>query len=292
MNLILKKQLPRRTLLKGLGGVLGLPMLDAMMPALGKAAASQAPARMAILYFPNGVQPDAWNIASTTDVMKLPERLPRTLEPLEAYRDDVSVLGGLTVNGGRALGDGPGDHGRAGASYLTGAHPLKTFGKDLRAGESMDQHAARALAGATRFASLELGTEEGIQGGNCDNGYSCAYSNSISWRTPSTPNPPEIRPRAVFERLFGSGEIERDPVVRARRAKYQASVLDSVLGDAKRLEGNRRRLRSAGSSMSTCMRFATSKRAFRKRSSRVPRWFPRWTDRPPAFRKTTLSTPT
>jgi hypothetical protein len=236
MNLILKKQLPRRTLLKGLGGVLGLPMLDAMMPALGKAAASQAPARMAILYFPNGVQPDAWNIASTTDVMKLPERLPRTLEPLEAYRDDVSVLGGLTVNGGRALGDGPGDHGRAGASYLTGAHPLKTFGKDLRAGESMDQHAARALAGATRFASLELGTEEGIQGGNCDNGYSCAYSNSISWRTPSTPNPPEIRPRAVFERLFGSGEIERDPVVRARRAKYQASVLDSVLGDAKRLE--------------------------------------------------------
>jgi hypothetical protein len=207
-----------------------------MMPALGKAAASPAPARMAILYFPNGVQPDAWNIPSTTDVAKLPEKLPRTLEPLEMYRDDISVLGGLTVNGGRALGDGPGDHGRAGASYLTGAHPLKTFGKDLRAGESMDQHAARALAGATRFASLELGTEEGIQGGNCDNGYSCAYSNSISWRTPSTPNPPEIRPRAVFERLFGSGEIERDPVVRARRAKYQASVLDSVLGDAKRLE--------------------------------------------------------
>jgi hypothetical protein len=101
----------------------------------------------------------------------------------------------------------------------------------------MDQHAARALSGTTRFASLEVGTEEGIQGGNCDNGYSCAYSNSISWRTPSSPNPPEIRPRAVFERLFGSGEIERDPVVRARHAKYQASVLDSVLGDARRLEG-------------------------------------------------------
>ena len=236
MNLILKKQLPRRTLLKSLGGILGLPMLDAMMPALSKAAASQSPARMAILYFPNGVQSDAWNIPSAADVIKLPEKLPRTLEPLEMYRDDISVLGGLTVNGGRAMGDGPGDHGRAGASYLTGAHPLKTFGKDLRAGESMDQHAARALNGVTRFASLELGTEEGIQGGNCDNGYSCAYSNSISWRTPSSPNPPEIRPRAVFERLFGSGEIERDPVVRARRAKYQASVLDSVLGDAKRLE--------------------------------------------------------
>ena len=112
---------------------------------------------------------------------------------------------------GRAHGDGPGDHGRAGASYLTGAHPKKTFGKDLQAGVSMDQYAAGVIGSQTRFASLELGCEEGIQGGNCDNGYSCAYSNSISWRTPSTPNPPEIRPRAVFERLFGAGEIERDP---------------------------------------------------------------------------------
>jgi len=240
MNLILKKQLPRRTLLKSLSGVVALPLLDAMMPALGRAAASASPTRMAILYFPNGVQPDTWNIPAVpgSDVTPLPETLPRTLGPLEKYRSDISVLNGLTCNGGRAQGDGPGDHGRAGASYLTGVHPKKTFGKDLQAGESMDQHAARAIGGATRFASLELGTEEGIQGGNCDNGYSCAYSNSISWRTPSTPNPPEIRPRAVFDRLFGTGEIERDPVVRARRAKYQASVLDSVLGDAKRLESS------------------------------------------------------
>jgi hypothetical protein len=238
MNFIQKKQLPRRTFLRGVGGVVALPLLDAMIPALGKAAASKSPSRMAILYFPNGVQEETWNIPSATDVIKLPEQLPRTLAPLEKYREDISVFGGLTVNGGRALGDGPGDHGRAGASYLTGVHPKKTFGKDLQAGESMDQHAARALAGATRFGSLELGTEEGIQGGNCDNGYSCAYSNSISWRTPTSPNPPEIRPRAVFERLFGGGEIERDPVVRARQQRYQASVLDSVLGDAKRLEGS------------------------------------------------------
>ena len=175
--------------------------------------------------------------------MPLPETFPASLQPLETFRDDISIVGGLTVDGGRALGDGPGDHGRAGASYLTGAHPKKTFGKDLQAGVSMDQHAARAVGGATRFASLELGCEEGIQGGNCDNGYSCAYSNSISWRTPSTPNPPEVRPRAVFERLFGSGEVERDPVVRARQEKYEKSVLDSVLGDAKRLEGVRRRHR-------------------------------------------------
>ncbi|MCM3879183.1 MAG: DUF1552 domain-containing protein [Vicinamibacterales bacterium] len=237
MNLIFKKQLPRRTFLRGMGGVLALPVLDAMMPALVKAAATAAPSRMAILYFPNGVQVDSWKIKSEGLIAKLPDVLPRTLEPLAKYRNDFSILSGLTVNGGRALGDGPGDHGRAGASYLTGAHPKKTFGKDLEAGVSMDQQAARAIGSATRFASLELGCEEGIQGGNCDNGYSCAYSNSISWRTPSTPNPPEIRPRAVFERLFGAGDVERDPKVRARQEKYQKSVLDSVLGDAKRLEG-------------------------------------------------------
>jgi hypothetical protein len=237
MNLVLKKRLARRTLLQGIGGALALPVLDAMLPALSRAAPKQ-PARMAILYFPNGVQPDAWNIPSGGGSMPLPGTLPRTLEPLEKYREDITVLGGLTVNGGRALGDGPGDHGRAGASYLTGCHPKKTFGKDLQAGESMDQHAARAVGGATRFASLELGCEEGIQGGNCDNGYSCAYSNSISWRTPSTPNPPEIRPRAVFERLFGSDDLPRDPVARARQRKYESSVLDSVLGDARRLEAS------------------------------------------------------
>jgi hypothetical protein len=163
--------------------------------------------------------------------------LPSSLAPLANYRNDITIVSGLTVDGGRAHGDGPGDHGRAGASYLTGAHPKKTFGKDLQAGVSMDQYAAARIGSATRFASLELGCEEGIQGGNCDNGYSCAYSNSISWRTPSTPNPPEIRPRAVFERLFGTGEIERDPVKRARLEKYEKSVLDAVLADARRLEG-------------------------------------------------------
>src|SRR3954468_15818455 len=237
MMFVEKKQLQRRTFLRGAGAVLALPLLDAMVPALGRAAVSKAPTGMAVLYFPNGVQPDSWIIPTTADAMPLPDKLPRTLQPLEAFRNDICIVGGLTVDGGRAKGDGPGDHGRAGASYLTGVHPKKTFGKDLQAGESMDQHAARALNGATRFASLELGTEEGIQGGNCDNGYSCAYSNSISWRTPNTPNPPEIRPRAVFERLFGSGNVERDPKVRARNQKYEASILDSVLGDAKRLEG-------------------------------------------------------
>ena len=237
MNVILKKQLPRRTFLRGVGTAFALPMLDAMVPALVRAAATSSPTRLAILYFPNGVQVEAWNFTSPTPVAPLPDVLPRTLTPLTPYRNDITILSGLTVDGGRAHGDGPGDHGRAGASYLTGAHPKKTFGKDLQAGVSMDQYAAAHIGSATRFASLELGCEEGIQGGNCDNGYSCAYSNSISWRTPSTPNPPEVSPRAVFERLFGSGPIEADPARRARAQKYKRSVLDSVLEDARRLEG-------------------------------------------------------
>src|SRR5947199_3769399 len=134
------------------------------------------------------------------------------------------ILGGLTQNGGRALGD----HGRAGASYLTCVHPKKTNGRDLRAGVSVDQIAAQRLQGKTRFASIELGCEEGVQGGSCDNGYSCAYSNSISWRTPSAPNPAEIRPRAVFERLFAAQDTPRE-------ARYQKSILDVVTGDAQRL---------------------------------------------------------
>src|SRR5205814_2986821 len=142
MNIILKKQLERRTFLRGMGTVLALPMLDAMMPAMVRAASVASPTRMAILYFPNGVQETTWNITSTTPVAALPETLPLTMAPLMKYRNDITVINGLTNNGGRALGDGPGDHGRAGAAYLTGAHPKKTFGKDLQAGISMDQYAA------------------------------------------------------------------------------------------------------------------------------------------------------
>jgi hypothetical protein len=236
VNVVLKKQLTRRTILRGLGTSLALPLLDSMIPALA-AANGKPPCRMAFVYFPNGVQMPSWTPQTEGEIARLPEVLPPVLEPLAPYRNDISVLGGLTVNGGRALGDGPGDHGRAGASYLTGAHPKKTFGKDIQAGVSADQYVAQHTGSQTRFASLELGCEEGIQGGNCDNGYSCAYSNSISWRTPSTPNPPEVKPRAVFERLFGAGEIEADPVRRARLQRYRRSILDSVLEDARRLQG-------------------------------------------------------
>src|SRR5437588_6475242 len=203
----------RRTLLRGMGTALALPLLDAMIP-VRMTAASASPCRAAFLYVPNGIIMDQWlpaGLAKTPGSVALPQELPRVSSALLPFRDDILMLGGLTQNGGRALGDGPGDHGRAGANYLTCVHPKKTNGRDLHTGISVDQIAAQRLQGKTRFASLELGCEEGVQGGSCDNGYSCAYSNSISWRTPAAPNPAEVRPRALFERLFGTGDFDPDP---------------------------------------------------------------------------------
>src|SRR5437899_6631236 len=137
----------------------------------------------------------------------------------------------------RPLGDGPGDHARAASSFLTGAHPRKTAGADINVGISVDQVAAQKIGGATRFASLELGCEDGRQVGNCDSGYSCAYSNSISWRTATTPNPPEINPRAVFERLFAGLEPGESVASRAKRERYRKSILDYVLADTNKLKG-------------------------------------------------------
>lgn len=228
------KRMDRRTLLRGVGTALALPMLDAMAPGLLQSA-NPAPCRMAFLYVPNGIMMQHWIVDQKPGVTALPDTLPSVSSVLAPYREDLLFIGGLTQNGGRALGDGPGDHGRAGANYLTCVHPKKTNGRDLHAGVSVDQIAAQRLQGKTRLASLELGCEEGVQGGSCDNGYSCAYSNSISWRTPSAPNPVEIRPRAVFERLFGAADVDADPLRRARQAKYEKSILDVVTGDAKRL---------------------------------------------------------
>lgn len=228
------KAISRRMLLRGVGTALALPMLDSMTPAFRLKAAVAAPRRAAFLYVPNGIIMDQWlpaGIGATVGSVPLPEVLPRVSSALLPYRNDILMLGGLTQNGGRALGDGPGDHGRAGANYLTCVHPKKTNGKDLHTGVSVDQIAAQRLEGKTRFASLELGCEEGVQGGSCDNGYSCAYSNSISWRTPSAPNPAEIRPRAVFDRLFGARDSERE-------TRYQKSILDVVAEDARRLSGS------------------------------------------------------
>jgi Protein of unknown function (DUF1552) len=235
-------RISRRSLLRGAGAALALPLLDAMIPPFARAATAKAamPTRMAFFYVPNGIVMEEWTPQTGVGPGEwaLPETLPRITSVLTPYRNELMLLSGLECNGGRALGDGPGDHGRAGAAYLTATHPKKSAGKDLHAGISVDQVAAQKLAGITRFPSLELGCEEGVQGGNCDNGYSCTYSNTLSWRTPTSPLPPEVRPRAVFERLFGSLDLGSDPAHRRRQEMYEKSILDGVLDDARRLQAS------------------------------------------------------
>ncbi len=227
--------LSRRTLLRGLGVSIALPLLDAMTPAFAattRAGAATAPCRLAFTYVPNGIIMKDWTPASEGSAFEL----PRTLQPLLPYRKDVMVLTGLTQNTGRPLGDGAGDHARAAATFLTGVHPRKTAGADIHVGISADQVAAKSIGGATRLPSIELACEDGRLVGGCDSGYSCAYSNSVSWRGESTPNPPEVNPRAVFERLFGGAS--EDPAARVKRHRYERSILDFALDDTRRLEGD------------------------------------------------------
>src|SRR5213079_2137312 len=172
-----------------------------------------------------------WKPAATGEAFEF----SRILKPLEPHRKDLFVLSGLDHHNAKALGDGPGDHARAGACFLTGVHPRKTAGADIHAGVSADQVAAQAVGTRTRLASLELGCEESRTVGNCDSGYSCAYTNSISWRSATAPMPPETNPRSVFERLFGIDDVPLSPERRARRAQQRRSILDMVGERAARL---------------------------------------------------------
>jgi Protein of unknown function (DUF1552) len=227
------KRLPRRTFLRGLGTLVALPMLDAMVPAFAhyRSLDLKAPVRMAFVYVPNGIVMNDWTPARAGKDYEF----TRILKPLEPLRREFLVLSNLDASTGNALGDGPGDHARAGASFLTGVHCRKTAGADIRGGVSVDQIAAAKLTGATRFPSLELGCEDSRTVGDCDSGYSCAYTNSLSWRTPQTPMPPEVNPRAAFERLFGTEDLSLDPQARARRARYRKSILDMVSEDTRNL---------------------------------------------------------
>lgn len=227
------KPLPRRSFLRGLGAAVALPALEAMTPVASAAnKVSKAPSRLAFLYVPNGVHMPDW----TPGGVGRDFQLPTTLEPLAKVRDHVSVLSGLAVEQAHSLGDGPGDHARSASAFLTGMHPVKTEGRNIRAGVSVDHIAAKYLAGDTPFPTLELGCEAGKLAGTCDSGYSCAYSNSISWRSPSQPAGKEVNPRLLFDRLFGGGTAADLPESQHRRRKRQQSLLDFVADDAKRLQ--------------------------------------------------------
>jgi Protein of unknown function (DUF1552) len=225
----MNKPLSRRTILRGLGAAISLPLLDAMVPAFASPSRSAAPLRLAFIYVPNGILMDQW----TPSIEGPNYEPPRILAPLTPHRENVLVLSGLAQNTGRALGDSTGDHARASATYLTGVHPKKTDGDGICAGISVDQVAARQIGAASRFPSLELACEGTRLVGNCDSGYSCAYSNTLSWRTPSMPLPPEVNPRAAFERLFGAADEK--PPERLKRWRNETSILDYVLDDSRHL---------------------------------------------------------
>src|SRR2546423_2517235 len=192
------KAITRRTVLKGLGTAMALPFLEAMMPTrtFGATAAGKSligPRRLGWVYVPNGVTMQQWTPAEVGSSYQM----TRILEPLTPFREKMLVLTGLVCDKANPNGDGPGDHARAMSAYLTGAQPRKTHGADIRVGISADQHVATAIGDQTRFPSLELGIERGAQAGNCDSGYSCAYSSNLSWRGESTPNAKETDPQQV-----------------------------------------------------------------------------------------------
>ena len=227
-----KRPLSRRTFLRGLGTTVALPWLDAMAPStLVAAPAGKALVRLAFVYTPNGMHMPAFTpLKEGADFL-----LPELLQPLASVRERLLVLSGLTCDNARANGDGPGDHARAMAAYLTCSQPRKTNGADIRVGVSIDQVIAHKTGGETRLASLEIGCEPAMLSGNCDSGYSCAYSSSLSWRTPTTPNPKEINPRAVFERLFGADAPGEAAQARAQRLQRRKSLLDLVAEDTRLL---------------------------------------------------------
>jgi len=225
--------LPRRTFLRGMGTVaIGLPFLDAMTPAFAATSTAKPPVRMAFFYVPNGIIMDAWNPGYEGKF----QEMPRALKALEPYKDDILQISNLTHNTGRALLDGPGDHGRCCGSYLTGVQVKKSL-VEIKNGISFDQIVAKEVGGRTRFPSLELGMEDARQAGDCDSGYSCAYTNNLAWRSETQPLPPVLDPRAMFERMFGTGQ-PMTPEERARQSKYRRSILDYVTEDTHRLESN------------------------------------------------------
>ncbi len=230
--IVTKKALHRRTVLRGIGATVALPFLDAMAPAL--TATSRTPAnpipRLGFIYAPNGMfLPNFHPVGGGGRGFEFTP----ILRPLEPFRDQMVVVSGLSNNGVVSSNEGGGVHTRAHGGWLSGVLPKRTEGADIRAGKTIDQYAADQLGAETSLRSLQLTTDSNFTVGNCENGYSCTYQNSTSWRTATTPLPHERDPRVVFQRLFGDGGS-----VEARLAQMQTdrSILDSVTESIGRLE--------------------------------------------------------
>jgi len=222
----------RRTVLRGMGTLMALPVLEKMIPLNAFASVPKArTVRSAYFFVVNGVDITHWTPATEGAL-----QLPYILEPLEGVKDSLNVLTGLTQFHAFANGDGPGDHARSCACWLTGVQPRKTSGADIRKGTSVDQVAAQHIGHLTKFPSLELGCERSGLAGDCDSGYSCAYSSNVSWKNETTPIAKEVNPRLVFERLFGSGDPSEQQESLARRQLLHRSILDFVSEDAAKLK--------------------------------------------------------
>ena len=221
----------RRTLLRGLGVAVALPPLEALA-----GPRPRAPLRMAFDGVPNGVNQARWRPSGEGTAYQPGP----TFAPVGAFKRQLQVFTGFAQKNAEALGDGPGDHARANAAFLTGCHPRKTAGANIRNGISVDQVAAQSIGHLTRLPSLELGGMKSRRSGSCDSGYSCAYEYNVSWSSDSLPMPAEADPRLVFERLFGAGppaERQRSYLLRQRQrrsvldfARDEASLLQARLG--------------------------------------------------------------
>jgi len=230
--IITKMHLPRRTVLRGLGATLALPLLDSMVPALtAQSRTAAAPVtRFGVFYVPNGMSMPYWYPQTEGPL----DELPPTLRSLEAFKDRVLICGGLDDESANLV-KGGGDHARSAGTFLTCVPYKITNGADVSNAVSMDQIAARELSKETQLASLELGIESNAMLGNCDGGASCAYTNTIAWRTPTTPLPIENDPRAIFERMFGTTG-STDPAARLERMRRDRSILDLVGAELNGLE--------------------------------------------------------
>jgi len=227
-----KKALSRRAVLRGIGTAIALPLLDAMVPALTRAQNTPAKPvrRFGVVYHPNGVIYDKWLPKGAGTEFELSP----VLSPLEPFREKLVVITGLYSDQAEALGDGGGDHSRASGTYLTGIH-VKRSDTVVENGISMDQIAAKAFERETQLSSLQLTVDDASLVGACDVGYSCAYSSTLSWLTPTLPLMAENNPRVVFERLFGTND-STESRVRAARLQQDRSILDSVTDRVKTLQ--------------------------------------------------------
>src|SRR6185295_3813459 len=231
---ITKKHIPRRTVLRGAGVTLALPLLDAMLPAataLAQTAANPKP-RFVGCFVPHGMAPGYW----------VPEKegpldpaLPFNFKPLEPFRDQTVILSGLHSRSAEPPPGATGADHWVAAAFLCANKPRKTAGADVYVGTTIDQLIAQKIGQANLMPSMQLAVEDpGANSSNCGEGYSCTYTNTISWSTPNSPLPMELNPQVVFERMFGDGStIEQ----RAARRKRDRSILDSLTGSLSRLRG-------------------------------------------------------